>query len=790
MSSEAPVTTMWQRHSIRGDIQGLRAVAVLLVLIYHVWPSALPGGYIGVDVFFVISGYLIVGSLVKELEREGKVSLLNFYRRRAKRLMPAALAVLGAVLVATILWLPQARWEDTLFQVVSSALYVQNWYLSWSSVDYLAAENAPSPVLHYWSLSIEEQFYILWPIVMVVVGWILTRLKLPVRTVVGWVLVTVFSASFISSIVITAESPPQAYFFSHTRFWEIALGGLIATWLPDLKLSHSVRATLFAVGLALVLVAGFTYGGVAFPGWLALLPVAGTGLILIAGAFSVGHFKGLDAPPLRYVGDISYSLYLWHWPIIVFYIAWKGDVTVASGLGIILITFFVSHLSYRYIEERFRHRSVTLSMGPLASGFAGAAVVAGCSLLLYAGVVSTARPEAASRDAVTNDYPGPAALVDGAKVPADVPLLPAPAHLLRDRSVVYDSGCHQNLRSAEVSTCVLGREDGKFTVAVVGSSHSVNWLPAIDLLGRRNDWRVVSITKSACGFQNNDPQACRSWHENVAAYLRENTPDLVVVGESVGQSDNSKAQEQIASRLEKIIQLGVPVIAISPTPRLEKAPADCLPHRVGECEVSWDIAMRVNAFALAQQKLDNLYVVDMTDAICRPPTCGAVVGNLVVFRDRHHLTATYSRALAPYLQARIAELLPNLVPINEMPWNNTVTHLDQPDNAGAILRCGGFDNKSSPFARSYRLQYSDGQIRLRRGDVETKENGFETWDGEVKGEVVRISGSYREGSGGVKSVELIGTVIDGVLLAGGSRGPRSCSVYWSPPGDLFTEARK
>lgn len=152
-STNGSVVSMWQRHSIRGDIQGLRAIAVLLVLIYHVWPDVLPGGYIGVDVFFVISGYLIIGSLIRELEREGKISLLTFYRRRAKRLIPAALTVLGAVVIGTILWLPPARWEDTLLQVVSSALYVQNWYLSWASVDYLAAENAPSPVMHYWSLS-------------------------------------------------------------------------------------------------------------------------------------------------------------------------------------------------------------------------------------------------------------------------------------------------------------------------------------------------------------------------------------------------------------------------------------------------------------------------------------------------------------------------------------------------------------------------------------------------------------------------------------------------------------
>ena len=223
MSTQAPVSSMWQRHLVRGDIQGLRAVAVLMVLIFHVWPDALPGGYVGVDVFFVISGYLIVGSLVKELERTGKVSVIEFYRRRARRLMPAALLVLSVVLVGTIIWLPDARWEDALLQIAASALYVQNWYLSWASVDYLAAENSASPLLHYWSLSIEEQFYIFWPLVMLAIAWVLSRTGAAARPVAGGVLLAVFLVSFIASVLLTSSTPQQAYFFSHTRFWEIAL---------------------------------------------------------------------------------------------------------------------------------------------------------------------------------------------------------------------------------------------------------------------------------------------------------------------------------------------------------------------------------------------------------------------------------------------------------------------------------------------------------------------------------------------------------------------------------------
>lgn len=788
MSTETPVTSMWQRRSIRGDIQGLRAVAVLLVLIYHVWPNALPGGYIGVDVFFVISGYLIVGSLVKELEREGKISLVAFYRRRAKRLMPAALVVLGVVLVATTLWLPPARWEDTFFQIVSSALYVQNWYLSWASVDYLAAENAPSPVMHYWSLSIEEQFYILWPLVMVVVSWALTRTKLEARNVVGWVLVGVFFLSLASSVLVTEKSPAQAYFFSHTRFWEIAAGGLIGVWLPEVKLSDRVRAALSAVGLSLILWAGFSYGDVPFPGWAALVPVFGAALILVGGEFELGRFKGIDTPPLRYVGDISYSLYLWHWPIIIFYTVWKGDVDGVSGVVVILVALIVSHLSYRYIEERFRYRSVTLAMGPLVSGFVGMALVAGCSLLLYVVIMPTARPEAVNTNVITADYPGPAALVDNLEVPDDVPLLPAPAHLLRDRSVVYDTGCHQNQNSAEVATCVFGAENESFTVAVIGSSHSVNWLPAVELLAAKNKWRVVSITKSGCRFQSDAPEACEKWHENVVAYLRDNKPDLVVVGESVRKDDDTGLQERIAARLSRITQLGVPVVGISPTPRLRKLPADCLPDRVTECDVPRETAVQANAFEVAQQRLQDVYVIDMMDTLCSESTCSAVVGNVVVFRDLHHLTATYSRALAPHLEERIVSLRRDLVPINEVPWEDGNWLGDsQPQASVAALRCGALREGSRPMEVFYPLQYVDGRIRLARGDIQTEEEYFEVWNGEVVGDAVRISGRYRAGAGGaINPIDFSGTLIDGELLAGGKRGPRTCSVHWSAPDEVLS----
>ena len=210
------------------EIQGLRAVAVGLVLIFHVWPSILPGGYVGVDVFFVISGYLITGLLVRTALRDGRISLVDFYSRRARRLLPAATAVLAATFAGMFVFLPEARWEEAATQIAASALYVQNWVLAWLSVDYLGAENAASPVQHYWSLSIEEQFYFVWPLVMIAAIAIARRFGLSLRRTFVVALAVIFALSLAASILLTAQEPAQAYFVTHTRMWELALGGLLA----------------------------------------------------------------------------------------------------------------------------------------------------------------------------------------------------------------------------------------------------------------------------------------------------------------------------------------------------------------------------------------------------------------------------------------------------------------------------------------------------------------------------------------------------------------------------------
>lgn len=295
--------------AFRPDIQALRAVAVLAVLAFHLRPRWAPGGYVGVDVFFVISGFLITGLLVRELERDGRINLLGFYARRVRRLMPAASAVLLAVAIATPFLLPPSVWEGIYLDVVFSAFNIENWRLAATSVDYLAADSDPSPMQHYWSLSVEEQFYLIWPCLMLAAVAAGKRLGLTTRAALTVALALVTVGSFAVAVVLTRSGAAEAYFVTHTRVWELGVGGLLA--LSRWRLS--ARAGYAGAALGLLVIAAsivFLDGRSSVPGIDALLPVLGAALFLVAGRSA--QLPLLDAKPVQYVGDISYSIYLWH----------------------------------------------------------------------------------------------------------------------------------------------------------------------------------------------------------------------------------------------------------------------------------------------------------------------------------------------------------------------------------------------------------------------------------------------------------------------------------------------
>ena len=347
------------RASVRPEIQALRAVAIGCVVLYHFWPAALPAGFVGVDVFFVVSGFLITGLLVRDAERFGRVRLREFYVRRIRRILPAALVVLSTCAVATLLFVPRIEWRPFLQQVLSSALYVQNWHLARDSQIPRRADLESTPVQHFWSLSVEEQFYLLWPLLIIAALWLATRLGRRRLAVIAAMLGVATVASFVHGVALTAQDHNLAYFSTLSRAWEFGVGGLLA--LAPVIVGDRLRRTRAVatwLGLAVIAAAALTFTDhELFPGAIALVPVLGTAAVIWAGmpraALSLAPVAALR--PVQWFGDISYSLYLWHWPVIMFAPFIMGRPSQAPVMVLLLVvSIVVAAASKRWIEDPFR----------------------------------------------------------------------------------------------------------------------------------------------------------------------------------------------------------------------------------------------------------------------------------------------------------------------------------------------------------------------------------------------------------------------------------------------------
>jgi peptidoglycan/LPS O-acetylase OafA/YrhL len=695
----------------RRDIQGLRALAVGLVLIYHLRPGRLPGGFVGVDVFFVISGFLIIGTLTSELRRTGRLGLLNFYARRIRRLLPAASVVLLATVGATLALVPMSRWPSILREVVFSALNAQNWLLALFSSDYVQATAGASPVQHFWSLSVEEQFYLIIPLILLITAVVAAKAgRRIIPAAFGSVLVITI-ASLVFSALFTPGHHESAYFVTPTRMWELGLGGLTAMVIHRLRPGPVLRLLLGWGGLAAVLAGAFLLTTeMAFPGWIALLPTLGTVGLLVAGSLRDGERarRGEVSPllglqPLHYIGDISYSLYLWHWPVIVFLLEATGSERL-SAVQVLLagaVSLVLASITKHAVEDPFRRKRRVVDTGQppssptrikLVSPRRRTAYLLGASLIVVTVAAATVPWQVAQArldDLATNtaldaDHPGALAMDPAHPVPVTtgVPLLPDPAVADKDIAAAWNEGCGQyDIAKYPVTgdVCAYGPVDAAKTMFVVGDSHMTQWTTALIDIGRRAGWRVKLMVHDGCPFSSAPPEMSADTdpahtvmpfaecpgqdRAKLAAILKEK-PDLLVTAAMSPASYKTDLNWVWPSKqvlmdgyrefLGPVTEAGIPVAVIGETPRaIEHVPL-CLQRNQDEpaaCDTSRATAVGGNSDPLAEavRGLPGAKVVDLTESICTPENCPAVVGNVVVYRDSH-LTDTYTRTLARKLQ--------------------------------------------------------------------------------------------------------------------------------------------
>jgi peptidoglycan/LPS O-acetylase OafA/YrhL len=540
-----------RRAGHRTDIQVLRGIAVLAVLLYHLWPASFPGGYVGVDVFFVISGFLITDHILREIESTGRLRLGRFWARRARRLLPSALLVAAASIAGTLLFAPTTYWPQFLKEIAASVLYVENWALALDAVDYLAAENAASPVQHYWTLSVEEQFYLVWPLLAVGVTLFATRVEAKLRVVLGLAVGLILGVSLVWSAILVSSGSSFSYFGTHVRAWEFATGALLAIGAARLGLARRVPRAVSWAGVTMVLASVMVFSSsTPFPGFAALLPVVGAALVVAADsdgtAWSVGAV-GRSAGA-EWLGDISYAAYLWHWPLIIFAAYARGTHPGTRLLLVILaLTGLLAWLTTRLVEEPLRRtplrtrRDVALT---LTVALIAMAATAGPALVLWRTQVAAAAAEVDRAIEAAGSRAG--ARVNQDECAAEEPpeeLLPDPGSAVSDTGVVYPEGCITATGGEEIRDCTYGVPDAELRVALIGDSHATTWFPALEVIARERGWRLDTFLKSACpesaAVKQNDVveafESCQVWNAEMATGKHIERPyDLVFVAYSAG----------------------------------------------------------------------------------------------------------------------------------------------------------------------------------------------------------------------------------------------------------------
>jgi peptidoglycan/LPS O-acetylase OafA/YrhL len=488
----------------RPDVEGLRAVAIGLVLIFHAGLPLVSGGYVGVDVFFVISGFLITTQLVRELDRTGRVSLLGFYARRAKRILPAAAVVLLATAVLVRVFMSRVRWDEVGGDILASALYMVNWRLADRSVDYLAEDSLPSPVQHFWSLAVEEQFYLVWPVLVLVAAVGARLLRVRPRAILWFALAAVAVPSFLWSVAATAHSPDEAFFSTATRMWELALGAAVAMAAGVLaRVPRWIAAGIGWAGLGAIVASGLAFTtGTAFPGHLAAIPTFGAAAVIAGGMTGTraGPVAVLGTGLFRWVGRLSYSLYLWHWPLLVVATEIRGHLGPRAGAAVVAASFVPAWLSYKLVENPVR-RSPAVNRSPrlalsLGMNFTLVGVAAGLVVMFLS--AQAARPTAPAGGvlgaaalpiAAPGDPAGEVVLTFPERVDY---ITPDPLAATDDVPVVVHDGCQIDFYTDEPRPCYYGDPQSETTVVLTGDSKAAQWASAIVPLAEANDWRLVT----------------------------------------------------------------------------------------------------------------------------------------------------------------------------------------------------------------------------------------------------------------------------------------------------------
>ncbi|MFB1082231.1 acyltransferase family protein [Jeotgalibacillus sp. JSM ZJ347] len=660
---------------LREELEGLRAVAAILVAIYHIWFNRVSGG---VDVFFVVSGFLITTSLLSMYRRNGRILYFSYVVKLLKRLLPTAWLIGIATFVISFVVMPLYTRQQVLDEFLASSFYFQNWRLAIDSVDYLASNYAASPYQHFWALSIQFQFYLIW-LLLFFVGITLLKIfkKADFKRLLLIVIGLVIVSSFTYSVYLTEVNQPVAYYHTFTRVWEFGLGGILALTIHKIRVLKPLAWVFGWVGLIALLSGGIIFQvSDVFPGYAALWPVLAAVLMIVAGN-EAKHFSAysvLSWKPLVKFGGISYAFYLWHWPMLIFYYAYfeVESVSVLHGIAVMAVSALLAYLTIQFVEKPIRTSAFHLKRTAVVIAVLALSIVSAAQVYESQALV---QEEIDISDSYDPDNPHPGATVKlfdgGLDSIADFeePFLPTLDNAYQDRADIYPDRCLLGKGTVGVRICEYGEtEEYENTVALVGGSHSAHWLPALQEFADEENILIKTYIKGGCRFTTDiltDLKECDEWFANVQDQLVEDDPDLIFAVADVGLRVDmyDEVPEGFINAWEFFEERDMPLFLMEDTPWFEKSVLRCVeknPDHPESCNQPVDQILRDPT---PVNKLDrvpeNVTFLNVNDYFCDDETCHAVIGNVLTYFDNNHITATYARTLGPVIKPHVMRVLEN-----------------------------------------------------------------------------------------------------------------------------------
>lgn len=692
--ADAPAGAAHPESRRRPELHGLRGLAIAGVVLFHVFGAGRVSG--GIDIFLAISGFLFTAMLLREAGSTGTVDFLRYFVRLARRILAPAALVIVVTTITGLALLPLTRHAQLVTEARASLLYFENFELIRSQLSYEAAGAETSPFQHFWSLSVQGQFYLVWPAVALLAVWLARRSRFSPSTTMAALIGLLMVASFAAALVTQQQNQAEAYLLTQTRLWELGFGGLLAVLGARFTVPRAARTAAGWVGLGLVISCGFILDGAAlFPGPWALWPLVGMALVLASASPRNSNQPNqptqsarprtaaalLSMAPFARLGDIAYGLFLWHWPLLIFTLELRGasglsptDAVLVLGLSLLL-----GWITHRFIEQPLARRT-SPGRDPGSRSAAGRTLVMATSTLVVGGlsatvyVQMTTTPQEGGLAMAGVDrmlYPG-ADIIQADSSARDVEFYPGLGGISRRVPEYARTDCHQPTGdqpgSGEVLVCEdpAQPEQPTKTIMLAGGSHAGHWHNAWIVLAEKHNWEVLVSTKGGCVFRANDPaepSTCDQWNDQFPQVLAEREPDLVVTpGTAIPQGEGDEEIHHGApERWEEITKTGSHLLLMRGTPRTEENIPDCLADGGGEVACAPDFGKFAEIDPLSQLDLPrNTSTMDLTEHFCPEQQCSAVIGNVLVYRDSHHLTNEYVETMVPHLERELQKSVPDL----------------------------------------------------------------------------------------------------------------------------------